>query len=151
MSKKLLLDFEEEIEYSIIGISSQLKDYRLIFYLNKLAGFDFKRVESFVFTLKGEEFIYSLYVYLDYDNMRNFYLISNQTNSVKLIKEFKHFDYLLIMDGEIEEKFLKELSKRIKSISGVLLSSILNADAFNKIPNLRTSFDFHLDDVLKEF
>ena len=149
MTKKLLLDFEEEISYTIIGISSGLKDYRLMFFLNKLDSFDFKRVDPFHFKIKEQSFLYSLYVYIDKINLRNFYLISNKANSVKLIKEFKHFDYVLIMDGEIDEDYAMDLAKKIKSINGVLMASNVDEDHLNKVPNLRTEFDLHLDNVLK--
>jgi len=151
MAKKLLLDFEEQINYSIIGISSALKDYRLIFFLNKLSGFDFKRVDPFVFKIKDQEFLYSLYIYLDHQNLRNYYLISNKANAVKLVKDFQHFDYILIMDGEVEYDYIVELSKRIKSVSGVMMSTVMDEEHLNKIPNLRLEFDLHLDRALKLF
>ncbi len=149
MAKKLLLDFEEEINYSFIGISSSLKDYKLNFFLNKLSGFDFKRVDSFIFAFNKQQFNYSLYIYLDHSNLRNYYLISNKHNAVRLVKDFMVFDYILILDGEIEEDYVSELSKRINSVSGVMLTSILDGEIFDKIPNLRTKFDMHLDSVLK--
>lgn len=151
MAKKLLLDFEEQINYSIIGISSALKDYRLMFFLNKLSGFDFKRVDPFVFKIKDQEFLYSLYIYLDHQNLRNYYLISNKANAVKLVKDFQHFDYILIMDGEVEDDYIVELSKKIKSVSGVMMSTIMDEEYLNKIPNLRLEFDLHLDRALKLF
>jgi len=150
MSKKLLLDFEEEISYSYIGISSHLKDYRLNFYFNKLSGFDFKRTDSFLFNFNKQQFQYSLYLYLDHTNMRNYYLISNKVNAVRLVKDFIVFDYILIMDGEIEEDYVKRLATRIKTLPGVMLTSVLDDEIFDKIPNLRNEFDLHLDSVLKQ-
>jgi len=148
MSKMLTLDFEEEIEYSMIGIASNLKDYRLSFYLNRLPNFQFKRVESFVFKKKDQIFDYSLYVFLDNTNLRNFYLIANKSKSVNLIKDYKHFDYVLIMDGEINDDFLKEVSSQIKQADGIIITSILNDSVFDKVKGLRTAFEIHLDKVL---
>jgi hypothetical protein len=149
MPKKILLDFEEEENYSIVGITSTLKDYRLIFFLNKLAGINFKRVEPFVFSFKEKVFTFSVYLQVDDENMRNFYLLSNNNKSVKLIKELKHFDYLLVMDGEIEDDFLNNLSKRIKNVGGVMISSVVDGEIVNRIPNLRIEFDRHIDTILK--
>ena len=144
-----MLDFEDEINYSFIGISSSLKDYKLNFFMNKLSGFDFKRVDSFIFSFNNQKFNYSLYIFIDHDNMRNYYLISNKHNAVRLVKDFIVFDYILIMDGEIEEDYVFELAKRIKTVPGVMLSSVLDNEIFDRIPNLRTEFDLHLDTVLK--
>jgi len=148
MSKTLMLDFEEEIEYSVIGISTNLKDYRLTFYLNRLSSLQFKRVNPFVFKHKEQVFSYSLYIYLDYNNLRNYYLISNKSNAVKLVKKYQHFDYLLLMDGDIDKDFLIDLSKQIKTCDNVNLTSVIDIADFEKIKNLRTAFDMHLDAVL---
>ncbi len=147
----LTLDLEEEIDYSMVGIASSLKDYRLSFYLNKLNCFQFKRVDPFIFTHKSQGFNYSLYIYVDNTNLKNYYLIANKSNSVKLVKDYQHFDYLLIMEGEVEDELSSDLSKQIKQLPGVVLTSVLNTNSFLKIPNLRTAFEIHLDSVLTKF
>ena len=151
MSKMLMLDFEDEINYSIIGITTSLKDYRLTFYLNKLPNFQFKRVDSFEFSHQGTPFTYSIYIYLDHTNLRNYYLVANKSNAVKLVKKYQHFDYLLVMDGEIDDDFLKDLAKQIKNCENVSLTAVIDINEFEKIKNLRTSFDLHLDKVLTNF
>jgi len=148
MSKMLMLDFEEEINYSIIGITTNLKDYRLSFYLNKLSNFQFRRVDPFLFKHNGQPFMYSMYIFLDNTNLRNYYLVANKANAVKLVKKYQHFDYLLVMDGEINDDFLKDLAKRIKTCNSVSLTSVIDIYEFEKIKNLRTTFDIHLDTVL---
>ena len=148
MSKMLMLDFEDEINYSIIGITTSLKDYRLTFYLNKLPNFQFKRVEPFIFSHQSKPFTYSIYIHLDHTNLRNYYLVANKANSVKLVKKYQHFDYLLVMDGEIDDNFLSDLAKQIKGCDNVTLTAVIDFIEFEKIKNLRTSFDLHLDQTL---
>ncbi|MCK5846378.1 MAG: IPExxxVDY family protein [Bacteroidales bacterium] len=148
MSKALILDIEEEINYSVIGITSNLKDYRLTFYINKLPNIQFKRVEPFVFHHKNIAFTYSLYVYVDNKNLRNYYLISNKDRSVKLVPKFQHFDYLLIMDGEIDEDYINDLTKELKASNYITLTSVVDFNEIEKIKNLRASFDYHLDTIL---
>lgn len=149
MGKKLTIEYEDETIYAVIGISSALKDYRLIFFLNKLGDFDFKRTENFIFRVKDCEFKYPLYTYIDDFNLQNFFLLSNKTNSVKLVPDFKHFDYILLLEGEFEDAYINELTKKIKSVSGVMLASKLNFNSINKVPNLSLSFEMHLDKILK--
>lgn len=149
MVKKLTIDCEEEMSYYVIGITTTLKDYRLTFFLNKLGDFDFKRAETFVFSIKNQEFEYSIYTYADKFNMQNFYLLSNKANSVKLVPDFKHFDYILILDGEFDEDYISVLTKKIKSISGVMLASKLDFSSITKVPNLALSFEIHLDKIFK--
>ncbi len=149
MVKKLKIDFEEETSYSVIGISSSLKDYRLMFYLNRIGDFDFKKAEPFVFNIKNQDFHYSIYTYVDEFNMQNYYLISNKSNSVKLIPALKHFDYILILEGEFDEVYIGELVKKIKSVSGVMIAGEINFDIINKVPNLLFSFEMHLNNIFK--
>jgi len=148
MSKTLTLDFEDEIHYSIIGITTNLKDYRLTFYLNKLPNLQFKRIEPFVFSHQNKTFTYSIYIYIDNANLRNYYLVANKANSVKLVKKYQHFDYLLLMDGEIDDEFLTSLAKQIKTCENVSLTAVIDIIEFDKIKNLRSSFDLHLDQAL---
>lgn len=149
MVKKLTIDCEEEMSYYVIGITTTLKDYRLTFFLNKLGDFDFKRAETFVFSIKNQEFEYSIYTYVDKFNMQNFYLLSNKANSVKLVPDFKHFDYILVLDGEFDEDYISVLTKKIKSISGVMLASKVDFSSITKVPNLALSFEIHLDKIFK--
>ena len=148
MSKMLMLDFEDEIDYSIIGITTNLKDYRLTFYLNKLPNFQFKRVDPFTFNHQNKSFTYSIYVYIDHSNLRNYYLVANKSNAVKLVKKYQHFDYLLLMDGEISDDFISALAKQIKNCENVSLTAVIDIIEFEKIKNLRTAFDLHLDQAL---
>lgn len=149
MAKKLTIEYEDETNYSVIGISSTLKDYRLMFYLNKLGDFNFKRAETFVFKIKNKDFEYSMYTYIDNFNLQNFYLLSNKANSVKLVPDFKHFDYFLILDGEFDDYYIHELVKSIKSVSGVMLASEVDFVSINKVPNLALSFEMHIEKIFK--
>jgi len=78
MAKKLLLEYEDENPYYYIGISSSIKDYQMIFDLNKYLSLMFKHVDAFHFKTKKKEFVYSLYTFIDNVNLINYYLISNK-------------------------------------------------------------------------
>ena len=149
MAKKLTIEYEEETSYYVIGISSTLKDYRLTFFLNKLDEFNFKRAETFVFKIKNQDFEYSMYTYIDSFNMQNYYLLSNKANSVKLVPDFKHFDYMLILDGEFDDEFISKLVKRIKAVPEIMLASEVDYGSISKVANLALSFEMHLEKIFK--
>jgi hypothetical protein len=149
MSKKLSFDFEEEFIYTFVGIASTLKDYRLVFYLNKIFYFQLKRGDSFEFMLKNQLFSFSFYYYVDQQNMLNYYLLSNKDQSVKLLKDLKHFDYILVIEGEMEDEALNNFAKQFKSINGVLHASVLDNKLLNKVDNLSEAFEIHVDKTLK--
>ena len=149
MGKKLLLEYEDESPYYYLGISSNIRDYQMVFYLIKNLNLQFRHVEAFQYSKAKQDYIYSLYLYIDYENMVNYYLISNKSNATRLNPEFKHLDFFLILEGEVDSIYISELAKKIKQIPNVLFATALDESKFNKIQNLRYEFDLHLEKVLK--
>ena len=150
MPKKLLLDFEDEIMYSIIGISSSMKDYKLVFNINKIQNYDFKRKDPFLFKFNDEDYKYSVYLNVNEQDLLNYYLISNSCEAVKLLSKYKHFDYLLVIEGEIDDDVLSEISMEIKRVKGVMMTSIIDAEILNSIPNLRIMIEQHFDKIISK-
>jgi hypothetical protein len=148
MAKKLLLEYEDENPYFYIGISSSIKDYQMIFDLNKHLSLKFKHVDAFHFKTKKKEFVYSLYTFIDNANLINYYLISNKDKTNRLVPTFKHLDFFMIVEGEIDDAQIDELARNIKQLPRVLFSSQLEAENFEKIKGLRYEFDMHLEKVL---
>ncbi len=149
MVKKLLLEYDDDNPYYYVGISSSINDYQLVFDLNKYLNLNFRRTEAFHFSNKGKEFAYSLYTYVDNDNMINYYLLANKDVNNRLIPQFKHIDFFLIVEGEIIAEEVKTLSREIMKLSRVMLSSQLESDNFDKIKGLRFEFDLHLEKVFQ--
>lgn len=149
MAKKLLLEYDDENPYFYVGISSTVKDYQLIFDLNKNLKLKFKRVDAFRFNFNNVEYVYSLYTYVDDENLINYYLISNRDENNRLVSQYKHLDYFLIVEGEIIDKQVKNLARDIMKLPRVMLASTLEADNFDKIKGLRYEFDMHLERVFR--
>jgi len=149
MVKKLLLEYDDDNSYYYVGISSSINDYQLVFDLNKYLNLSFRRTEAFQFSSKGKDFFYSLYTYVDNDNMINYYLLANKDVNNRLIPQFKHIDFFLIVEGEIIAEEVKILSREIMKLSRVMLSSLLEPDNFDKIKGLRYEFDLHLEKVFQ--
>lgn len=149
MSKKLLLDYEDESPYFYIGVSSNIRDYQMVFYLIKNLKLHFKHVEAFRFKKGKQNFEYALYLYEDYENMVNYFLISNKFNANRLNPEFKHLDFFMILEGDVDDQFVADLAKSVKQIPQVIFTTPLEDTKFEKIQNLRYEFDLHLEKVLK--
>jgi len=150
MVKKLLLEFEDENPYYYIGISASVMDYQVVFDLNKYLNLEFSHAEAFRFVMKGKAYNYTLYLFVDQENLINYYLISNKDVNTRLVPKYKHFDFLIIIDGEIIEEQVKELARNINQLPRIMFSTILEADNIEKIKGFRYEFDKHLDKVLKE-
>ena len=145
MAKKLVLDYEEEAEYSVIGISSQLPDYRLIFYVNKVLNMHFKRIDPFFLTQKNES--YSMYLYEDDANFCSLYFLSNRSNGIHLFNEFSIMDYLIFIRGDFPDDFLQSLISSLKSIQYIQISNVLNTGKVKNYYNTIFDFENHIQNV----
>jgi len=143
MSKVLTLDYENEHEYTLIGIHATLEDYRLAFYLNSILKIQLKR-EKKDLDVGTNTSSFSLY---DYDceqsfsswsliankhifdanlNLENNYLFNQDYQTAILIKEKKQLDYFLKIDSDFDTQQLNEIIKKVNTIKKVITSYIIN-------------------------
>ncbi len=131
MAKKLSAKIDFSSEYTLIGISCHLKDYRLTFFLNKQLNFHLRRIDDF--TQAGPDNVdlnYSVYFYHCPDTKNNFCLITNHQSEGKLIPSLGSIDYFLLVQNEISKERKKDLITSIKTI-----------------PNLLTAYEIELSKV----
>ena len=143
MSKVLTLDYENEHEYTLIGIHATLEDYRLAFYLNTALNIQLKRQpEDLDFGTDNSSF--SFYNYECNSTFSSWALIANKcvfdANSVKkssylfeedyqtatLIQEKKQVDYFLKIDSDFDTQELNKIIKKVTTIKNVITSYNIN-------------------------
>lgn len=107
---KFLLEEEFEFDFSLLGISSHVKDYRLCWVVNKALSLDLVKLEDEIIIRhkNGEnQSVFSIYYYLDNDSEVEFELICNRHEHGYLIPELKTADYFLKIseyyDGNLDE------------------------------------------------
>jgi hypothetical protein len=125
---KLVLTFEEDYDFSLIGISCHSKDYRLCWELNKALSTDMIRTVDLEISKKGKISAFSFYEFIDDANYLEYYLISNRGNTGYIVPEQKTMDFFLMIKGNISDNHTKECIAKINSLSLVLTS-------FNVDPN----------------
>ncbi len=76
MSKVLTLDYENEHEYTLIGIYATLEDYRLAFYLNMALNIQLKRQPQDL-DIGTDNSLFSLYSYDCKSTFSSWALIAN--------------------------------------------------------------------------
>lgn len=141
MAKKLVLDFEMEADFSLLGIVSPIKDYRLTFFLNRALHYHFKREEPFVFHGKTKSYKHSMYHYYDMENQVTIYLIANRSEENVLLPEYKQMDFILILDGEHLDDFPTKLLKKIKSIAHIRLLVTIDINRIKAYDDLAMQFE----------
>ena len=132
--KKRKLEAEFDFDFSLLGIISALKEYKLAWLLNnKLDVQLIKAKDIEIDFLNSQNLIISNYIFeTDHNNLR---LLKNKSvdqfgdHSAYLLPELKRFDYFILKQG-FEDTFtnqeLKEKLSSILKIQYVQLFSIEN-------------------------
>jgi hypothetical protein len=133
-SKDLTDGFFEETR--LLGIMAPVKDYQFCWLLNNFLGVDF-RINNEIeiqLTKKDRNYFFAVYEYAETHTGLKHYLYNNQFDGEYLLPEFRHFDFLWLLKGDvIDNSKLLELVQSIKGIKGVqLVSELTNEKIRNK-------------------
>lgn len=135
MAKKLQVSGNFLSEgFHLLGIASNLSDYRLCHFINDRWNVGLKKYGDFAVEPVEEGF--SWYFYYD-DNLKvYYYLIANRNTTGFLKKEWKQFDYILIIKGGLASGLFGERISQLRQIPQVIgvfqqdLQKVKNMDVF---------------------
>ena len=144
MSKIITFNIDYDNEYQIIGISSHLKAYKLIYFMNNVLNYKFKRTDDLIGNYENESISYSSYIFRDDDSRIEYCLISNHHPEKKLIPVLKQIDYFLAIKFLQENKTITELVKKIKNIPRILTAFKIDDKAFKDIEILLNDIEMHM-------
>ncbi|MGO1243526.1 MAG: IPExxxVDY family protein [Sphingobacterium sp.] len=155
------LDFDLELDFVLVGISSSLRDYRLCHFIFKQTGLAFVRGKEDYLDHKGyvkvkdqEEMDYhivfekrkqktvdknyfSIYRYCDTHFEYEYYLLNNRSvDGGYLIPELPNFDYFMLIKHYIDKDDLQKLMDQIKDVKEVILTKELDPTSLKSKENL---------------
>ena len=115
------LNYTPDYNFAVFGITSDEKDYKLIFDINKATGWNLERRESYIFfnPKTSDEQQFPLFTYSTEDGYISYKLISNKHDNQTLLDELKNLDYLLIIIDESEYEDLTSMPERLKKIKSI--------------------------------
>jgi len=119
---KLILNLDEDYEFTLIGISCHSKDYRICREINNTLNIDLIRTEDLEIAKQSTINSHPFYEYIDDDNYLEYYLISNRGNNSFLIPEQKKVDFFLLAKGDISDNHTNDVIYKINKVSLVLTS-----------------------------
>ena len=120
-----------------MAVTSQLKDYRLCFNVNKYTESDFRKIEDLAIDFKGIDTKYfSRYLHALPDNECEFYLIANKGSEGYLIPEMKEADYFILIKEFIDEEDLNLFLSRLKLIKDIQAAVEINPERLKSKENL---------------
>ena len=143
---KIDFDFDLELDFTLIGISTSLRDYRLCHFINKHTGLKFvfgkeshidhngkvknknaDELDYHILNEKGKQkkeiaYHYQMYRYCNNIFEYEYYLVNNKSlENAILIPEAANFDYFFLIKHYIDEEDLDLLIDQIKSIPEIML------------------------------
>ncbi len=117
---KKFLKLELDFEFLLIGITSQLKDYRLCFLINKFTEFDFRKDDDLAISFKNlPKKLFSRYVYMPETLECEFIFLGNKGSDGFLIPEMKEVDYFIMIKYFIDEEDLDLFLTQLKNIDEI--------------------------------
>lgn len=147
---KLHIEKDTHPDYVLIGISCHLKDYRLVYEINKELKLDFKKCEELViYPVKGrKENRFSCYECKE--EFDEYIIVANRNPEGVLISEHKQVDYVLIIKGQIDSQKIKSIIKLLTKIPRVLTSYEINTAGVKNIDVILSDLELHLMEMQKK-
>ena len=116
--KKQLLHIEIEMNFSLIGISCHLKDYRFVWGANKALQANFSKTTAYC--LQDKDCSFTQYEYeLELSTV---YLFSNRSPKGYLVSAKPQVDYWLMLDEPYGEEKLKPWIEQLRNMPQVLVA-----------------------------
>jgi hypothetical protein len=131
MRGSIKLNFEDDFDFDCVAITSVESDFKIAYHLNKLLNLNFIKQNDIFHPLLNPDdkptATFSFFLYKDELKHRVYQLIQNKTTTDIYLKKQKNADYLLLIKGQkFKPEEIQELSKNIKTISGIVLTYIVN-------------------------
>ena len=119
---KKVLKFEIDLDFVLVAITSQLKDYRVCYYINKETGFKFNKTEDLRLDkiAQPEPSFFSMYDYQPDGAAPYFVLLVNKGTEGYLIPEMNKTDFWLLVKNYIADNEVDRLVSTINKIPGVI-------------------------------
>jgi hypothetical protein len=142
----------DEVSVALFGISTNLKDFKLCYLLNKHLEWKFFKIEDLPVTIAGsglpEKF--SLYMYRDDERFNTYYLLANRIQDICLLPSFRQADFFLIVEGPSKKSSKESLVKSLGKIPNIQMAFETEPANIKGIEILLNDLELHLMNRLRE-
>jgi hypothetical protein len=136
LSKKILR-VEYDFDFTLIGISSSVRDYRLCWYINKHLPLRFYRdIDLTIYNELGNESYHSCFKYSIENLETDLYLLSNKSGNEYIIPESKESDFFIVSTEALNLEEEKAILTGLNKIEVVQAAFMLDANSFKTKENL---------------
>jgi hypothetical protein len=144
MEKKYKLDVETKPEFVVFSINSTLKDYKLIFNLNKITGVKFRRIRDYIKqnNISENEILYPVYHHAD--SFKSYTLVSAKSDENRLFPFLKQTDYLLLVNGNHPPESLKNFINQVKKTPNIIIVFEIKPEGNTQLVSFLNDMELHL-------
>ena len=143
--KKIVVEPFDDIK--IIGICSQLEDFKLAWNINKSLNINLVKYSDIV---NEDGFSFSFYLYDGGENCNTFNLVEIANAEAKWVSFSPATDYLIVIRNFINDEDLADVLNKIKKIEGVIFAYLIDLETNNKIDTLLEDIEMHEIDIVSD-
>ncbi|SFC40339.1 hypothetical protein SAMN05421747_11072 [Parapedobacter composti] len=135
---KVTLKYELDLDFTLVAITSSLRDYRLCHFINKATRRNFTKIDDHEVWLPPLGWAYfSRYADFSTATDTEYYLLANKgTDGGILVPEMRHSDYFLLIKNFIDDEDLAFLQDGIASIAEVVVATEISPQKLKSKENL---------------
>lgn len=135
--KKVFLDIGFDYDFLLLGIVSQEKAHRLVWFINKYLSYNFSHSgELILYENEKPSAEFTRYGFTDEINHLEFYLIENKDEAGYLLPELRNVDYFMVIKGALDFLDVKQLIDHIKPLEPVQLITEIDHHKLKSKQNL---------------
>lgn len=144
--RKQVLKSSIDSDVCLIGITCQLKSYRLSFSINKALRFQFRRIDDLeVPGFSGNDILAYPFLVYDHPDLKNlFCLVSNYHPQKKLISSMRQVDYFLVAKTPLDKYTKSSFMEKLRKISQVVAVYEINPDSNKDMDQLLEDLELHI-------
>lgn len=122
-TKKHKLNVEPDLNFSVIGLVSSARIYKLAYILNQAYELSFSQHDSITTT---EGCMLERYLHTDDYQVQNYELIQNKADCGYFLKAHKNIDYFLVVRTQADKSTLPELLVQLKKAEQIQAAFLLD-------------------------
>lgn len=120
--KKHQLDFENELEFDMIGICTPHPDYRVVWDINSNLKWELGKANDLFVTTNKKGASVSQHAYFcwnDEENFTDYYFIKNKSENKFLIPEYHQIDYFILIQN-LQLEPVDQIVEKLKKVGNIM-------------------------------
>ena len=136
MKKILDFDYEEHLDFVLIGMVCAYKDFRLCYEINKILNVQLCKVDDLELKKerRGSGSYFSYYQYSNGDN-EHYIVLSNKGSNGHFINELRHIDYFMLIKNLAPFNSIENIIAQLQNISLITRVEEMEASHYKSSEN----------------